>query len=91
MESEKSTIKYNKNRIIFGAPGTGKSYQLNEDSKVFGDHYERVTFHPNYSYAQFVGTYKPVMRKSNYSLESSEIMQILKSNITAQEKYERLH
>lgn len=50
-----------KNRIIFGAPGTGKSHKLETDSEVFGDNMERVTFHPNYSYAQFVGTYKPVM------------------------------
>ena len=54
-----------RNRIIFGAPGTGKSFLLNEDRKVLlGKHnetdYERVTFHPDYSYANFVGTYKPV-------------------------------
>ena len=48
------------NRIVFGAPGTGKSYRLNRDKELFGDRYERVTFHPNYSYSQFVGTYKPV-------------------------------
>ena len=48
------------NRIVFGAPGTGKSFRLNKDKKRFGDRYERVTFHPNYSYSQFVGTYKPV-------------------------------
>ena len=48
------------NRIIFGAPGTGKSHKLEEDSKQFGENTERVTFHPNYSYAQFVGTYKPI-------------------------------
>lgn len=39
------------NRIIFGAPGTGKSHKLEEDSKLFGENMERVTFHPNYSYA----------------------------------------
>lgn len=52
--------KFSQNRILFGAPGTGKSYKLNEDrKKYFNDKYERVTFHPNYSYAQFVGNYKP--------------------------------
>lgn len=59
------------NRIIFGAPGTGKSYGLEQDRKKIlhedennsKDHigdYERVTFHPDYTYSQFVGTYKPV-------------------------------
>lgn len=53
------------NRILFGAPGTGKSFTINNDAKeLIGeeneDDYERVTFHPDYSYANFVGTYKPV-------------------------------
>lgn len=51
-----------RNKIYFGAPGTGKSYNLEEDMKKKfpeGINYERVTFHPDYSYANFVGTYKP--------------------------------
>jgi hypothetical protein len=48
------------NLIVFGAPGTGKSYQVAKHSSRFGVNLERVTFHPDYSYAQFVGTYKPV-------------------------------
>ncbi len=54
-----------RNRIIFGAPGTGKSFTINKERKeLIGEDnetdYERVTFHPDYSYANFVGTYKPV-------------------------------
>ncbi|MBE6063435.1 MAG: hypothetical protein E7207_07775 [Clostridium butyricum] len=58
-------IPYDRNRIIFGAPGTGKSYTLKNDSESVQNEYngdfERVTFHPDYTYSQFVGTYKPVM------------------------------
>lgn len=70
-----------RNRILFGAPGTGKSYTINGDRKelLYGSRtadedtidktvcgeYERVTFHPDYSYANFVGTYKPVPIKDS--------------------------
>lgn len=68
--------EFSRNRIVFGAPGTGKSHTLEGDRKelLYGNRevdekkldltkygaYERVTFHPDYSYANFVGTYKPV-------------------------------
>lgn len=55
---------YARNRIVFGAPGTGKSHMIKEDCAEMVEKYkagfERVTFHPDYTYAQFVGTYKPV-------------------------------
>lgn len=50
------------NRIIFGAPGTGKSYRLKEDIQKFNiinNNFERVTFYPTYNYANFIGSYKP--------------------------------
>lgn len=58
------------NWILFGAPGTGKSFKLNDDREEYftDDNYERVTFHPNYSYAQFVGTYKPTPKEDDDSV-----------------------
>jgi hypothetical protein len=52
-----------RNIVIFGAPGTGKSKLLDQKKDTLlgdGGEFERVTFHPDYSYAHFVGTYKPV-------------------------------
>lgn len=52
------------NYLVFGAPGTGKSHELKQlQEKYFMDKnsYERVTFYSNYSYPNFVGTYKPKM------------------------------
>ena len=72
--------KSNKNpiyqRIVYGAPGTGKSYSLNQEAKeIFNREVvlenennfskiistiERITFYDGYTYGQFVGMYKPV-------------------------------
>lgn len=52
------------NLIFFGAPGTGKSYQLKKLAKQNfpKGNIRRVTFHPDYTYAQFVGCFKPFSR-----------------------------
>ncbi len=62
--------RFSRNRILFGAPGTGKSFTMNKERmELLGEEnetdYERVTFHPDYSYANFVGTYKPVPCKDS--------------------------
>lgn len=84
------------NRIVFGAPGTGKSHRLEMDSKCFGNNVERVTFHPSYSYANFVGIYKPTMTRNNLDWltddEKKKVIAILQDKSkTAQEKYDLLY
>lgn len=45
--------------ICYGAPGTGKSYYI--DEVVNDENSIRTTFHPDTDYAAFVGAYKPTM------------------------------
>lgn len=46
-------------QVYYGAPGTGKSYEINEITKKHS--VIRTTFHPDSDYSTFVGAYKPVM------------------------------
>jgi|GEM_PF-5467398 len=57
-QDSKADLKY-RNLLLYGAPGTGKSYLIEERSKSFRNRKTRVTFYPEYSYAKFVGSYKP--------------------------------
>lgn len=73
---------FERNRIVFGAPGTGKSYQMEEDRKKLieiGGGYERVTFHPDYTYSNFVGCYKPVSNQGQieYKYVPGPFMRVL--------------
>lgn len=45
--------------IYYGAPGTGKSFTI--DEKTDDENTVRTTFHPDSDYASFVGAYKPTM------------------------------
>ena len=48
-------------QIRYGAPGTGKSFGLDGESRE-NDVY-RTTFHPDSDYSTFIGAYKPTMKK----------------------------
>ena len=48
-------------QIFYGAPGTGKSFTINQEIK--GEDVIRTTFHPDSDYSSFVGAYKPTTRE----------------------------
>ena len=54
------------NRIIYGAPGTGKSYSVNEEIKREGAKELSTTtvFHADTQYSDFAGTLKPQTKKN---------------------------
>lgn len=53
--------EYSFQQIFYGAPGTGKSYSINEDTK--NEDVIRTTFHPDTDYSTFVGAYKPTTKE----------------------------
>ena len=57
--SAKNSSPESENRqvIYYGAPGTGKSYEINRLTK--NKEVIRTTFHPDSDYSTFVGAYKP--------------------------------
>lgn len=52
-----SESKSSLQQIFYGAPGTGKSHIIKEQTK--DEDVIRTTFHPDSDYSTFVGTYKP--------------------------------
>ena len=68
-------LDFPRNRILYGAPGTGKSYKLKQEI----DHDDkssqfRITFNPDMTYGQFVGTYKPVSKEDKDNPISYELV-----------------
>lgn len=58
---ESSSIEYSLQQIFYGAPGTGKSHTINEETK--DEDVIRTTFHPDTDYSTFVGAYKPTTKE----------------------------
>jgi hypothetical protein len=57
--SVKKQIHNSLQQIYYGAPGTGKSHQIEDETE--GESVIRTTFHPDSDYSTFVGAYKPSM------------------------------
>ena len=67
------------NKIFYGAPGTGKSYKVDNLIKdLESQYFERLTFHPEFDNASFVGGYKPI------SVQGSDGADIIKYKFVPQ-------
>ena len=55
----KNSIIGGKNILFYGVPGSGKSYKIEEIVKNEDYLVNRITFHPDYSYSDFIGQIIP--------------------------------
>ena len=53
-------LKENKNLILTGAPGTGKTHIAQNVAKIMGAETKFVQFHPSYDYSDFVEGLRPI-------------------------------
>ncbi len=58
----KDLLYINKNLILTGAPGTGKTYLAREIAKTMNAEIEFVQFHPSYDYTDFVEGLRPIKK-----------------------------
>lgn len=58
-------LKGAKNKIYYGAPGTGKSYKVDKEYP----NYKRVTFHPEYTYYDFIGGLRPTQDEDSGNIK----------------------
>lgn len=63
--TNKIFVQSGKNKIYFGAPGTGKSYRI--DNETNQKHTFRTVFHPDTQYSDFIGSLKPVIVSGDVS------------------------
>lgn len=78
IEKEKKVEEKGVNVLLYGVPGAGKSYII--DSKIVKSFSERVVFHPDYTYSDFVGQILPriIDGKLTYVFEPGPFTKMLK-------------
>lgn len=68
---EPDRIRNGNNFLLYGVPGSGKSYTIQKEYISEGSITDRIVFYPDYSYTDFVGQIMPVVTESN--LEESQV------------------
>ena len=82
--NDNERIKNGENVIIYGVPGAGKSHLVQEEylkGAKEDEIYERLVFHPDYTYSDFVGQIMPIVntdKSVSYEFTAGPFSRILK-------------
>ena len=69
MMDDPNRIKDGINKIVYGVPGCGKSFYISDKYSISSDNSERIVFHPDYTYSDFVGQILPKVEAGLVSYE----------------------
>lgn len=72
IQSYINLLKANKNLVLTGAPGTGKTFLAKEIAKAMDAEVEFVQFHPSYDYTDFVEGLRPIKKKETLGFERTD-------------------
>lgn len=72
IESYINLLKANKNLVLTGAPGTGKTFLAKEIAKAMDAEVEFVQFHPSYDYTDFVEELRPIKKDNILCFERTD-------------------
>ncbi|WP_322169362.1 AAA family ATPase [Acutalibacter caecimuris] len=79
------------NVLLYGVPGAGKSWTIEHEYCRKGAHVERLVFHPDYTYSDFIGQILPKVSPNgqvSYAFTAGPFTNILKEAYThPQEEY----
>lgn len=84
-------VDVGENVILYGVPGCGKSHTIKDEYCNDKRYMERVVFHPDYTYSDFIGQILPVISKSNgeesisYKFTAGPFTKILKDAVDDKE------
>lgn len=88
---EDDTVKkvIGKNIILYGVPGAGKSWTIKHEYCDDDDRMERLVFHPDYTYSDFVGQILPKVNEDStvsYEFTPGPFTNLVKKALSNQEK-----
>ena len=82
---ESTRITGGANYLLYGVPGSGKSYTVKTEYCDDEERMERVVFHPDYTYSDFVGQIMPKLdeeRRVYYDFSPGPFTRMLKKAYT---------
>ena len=68
-EEDVARVTGGENILLYGVPGAGKSHEIRQNYCDDPDRMERVVFHPDYSYSDFVGQILPGIKGDKLKYE----------------------